>query len=111
MEKTDDSLDLWTVDFEMATATHKSGFVARFHLLPMTDAQLKAAEDAGLTGIGQCKAADQREFGIFMEAGRLQKFFDQLKKKFSDAKAHLLIAKLSREAGEVFLLTRNTGRH
>lgn len=107
----DDALGLWAVDLEKATVTHKSGFVVRFCLLPLSAAQVNDAAAAGLTTIGECRTADLREFGVQMETRELKKFLDQLKAKIGDDKAHLVIARLAKEAGEAYLLAQNKSRH
>lgn len=107
----DEALDLWAVDLEKATATHKSGFVVRFCLLPRSAAQANNAEAAGLTTIGECKTADLRKFSLQMEISEIKKFLDQLKAKIGDDKAHLVIARLAKEAEEAYLLAQNKTRH
>jgi hypothetical protein len=77
----------------------------------LSAAQVQNAEAAGLTTIGECATADLREFAVQMEHRELKKFIDQLKAKIGDDKAHLVIARLAKEAGEAYLLAQNKTRH
>ena len=91
----------WTVDIDAATATHDSGLVTRFLLLPLTESQIQAHErDAA---IGTCWTPDGREWGVVTTPELLQQTFDNLAEKNGMHNAQQMIARLSREAGEIWV--------
>lgn len=90
----------WTVDLLTASAAHDSGLVARFLALPMTETQLQEHDtDAA---IGKCWTPDGREWGIVTTPAMLEATFDALKSKHGPHNAQTMIARLGREAGEVW---------
>lgn len=99
----------WTVDLESATAKHESGFVANFVLLPLTESQKSDAD--GVAAIGKRRMNDGREFGIATASAVLQETFDTLKSKHGSGNAQQMIARLAREAGEVFEHAQRKGRN
>lgn len=107
----DDGFALWEVDLEAATATHRTGFMASFQLIPQTDVQIKAAEAAGMTGLGVCCTQDGREFAAMAAAAQLRKYFDELEKRFGTNKAHLVVERLAQEAGKAFIFAQEKRRH
>lgn len=96
----------WTVDLEAASATHDSGLVARFLLLPLTEAQKQAHDDSA--AIGKCWTLDGREWGVITTPELLQATFEALKTKHGPHNAQTMLARLAREAGEVWV--RNKAR-
>jgi hypothetical protein len=91
----------WTVDVEAASATHESGLIARFLLLPLTESQMQAHEEDA--AIGKCWTPDGREWGVVTTPELLQQVFDDLAEKNGRNNAHQMIARLAREAGEVWV--------
>jgi hypothetical protein len=91
----------WIVDVEAASATHESGLVARFLLLTLAESQMQAHE--GDAVIGQCWTPDGREWGVVTTPELLQQVFDGLAQKNGRNNAHQMIARLAREAGEVWV--------
>lgn len=92
----------WTVDLEGASATHDSGLVTRFLLLPLTEAQQQAHDtDAA---IGKCWTPDGREWGVVTTPHMLEVTFAALKAKNGPHNAQQMLARLAREAGEIWAL-------
>lgn len=90
----------WTVDLTAGSATHDSGLVVRFLLLPPTEAQIQAHESD--TAIGKCWTPDGREWGAITTPELMQATFDALKEKNGPHNAQQMLARLAREAGEVW---------
>lgn len=92
----------WTVDVEAASATHESGLVARFLLLPLSESQVQASETAGDTAIGKCWTPDGREWGVVAAAGNVRAVYDAMEAKNGPHNAPQMMARLAREAGELW---------
>lgn len=90
----------WTIDLLAASATHDSGFIARFITLPMTESQ-KQEHDAD-AAIGTCWTPDGRQWGIVTTRPMLEATFEALKAKNGPHNGQTMLARLAREAGEVW---------
>jgi hypothetical protein len=95
----------WTVDVEAASASHDSGLVVRFLALPLSEAQIQAHDcDAA---IGKCWTTDGREWGAVTTPAMLESTFENLKSKNGPHNAQSMLARLAREAGEVWAWNKN----
>ena len=90
----------WAVSLEAASAVHESGLVVRFLGLPLSEAQM-VAHDAD-AAIGKCWTPDGREWGIVTTPDILDATFGALKIKHGAGNAAQMIARLAREAGELW---------
>lgn len=90
----------WAVSLETASATHDSGLVVRFLPLPLTPAQQQAHQRD--SAIGKCWTPDGREWGAVTTPELLQAAFEALREKHGAGNAQQMLARLGREAGEVW---------
>ena len=90
----------WRLDLEAASVTHDSGLVVRFLALPLTEAQ-PVAHDAA-AAIGKCWTTDGREWGAVTTAALLEATFEALKLRHGAGNAQQMMARLAREAGELW---------
>lgn len=95
----------WTVSLETASATHDSGLVVRFLALPLTD-QSRAAHESE-SAIGKCWTTDGREWGAVTTPAILEATFATLRQRHGAGNAQKMIARLAREAGEVWAYAKN----
>lgn len=93
----------WAFDMENASATHENGFVAMFLELPLSEEEKRNCDAEGICAIGQCWTDDEREFGIVTTSAILNKTFDALVEQHGEGNAQKMLARLSREAGEIFV--------
>jgi len=100
----------WDVDLEHAAVTHQCGFSVNLMMLPMSDAQIEAAELAENSAVGKCWAPDGREWGVLVTEQNMTATVDQLKKTLSLSEVQTRLAQLAREAGEVWIL-KQKNRH
>lgn len=91
----------WAVDLKAASATHDSGLVARFIALPLTEAQ--ALEHGTDVAIGKCWTPDGCEWGVVTTQAAQGAVFDALTKNHGQYNAQKMLARIAREAGEVWV--------
>jgi len=91
----------WTVDLLAGNATHDTGLVVRFLALPLTEAQ-KREHDSDVA-IGKCWTPDGREWGVLTQGAILEETFEHLKEKNGPHNAQAMLARLAREAGDVWV--------
>jgi hypothetical protein len=95
----------WTVDVEAASASHDSGLVVRFLALPLSEAQIQ--EHNSDAAIGKCWTTDGREWGVITTPALWESTFENLKFKNGVHNAQSMLARLAREAGEVWAWNKN----
>jgi hypothetical protein len=91
----------WTVNIETASAEHDCGLIVQYLALPLTEEQ-KQAHDGASSALGKCWTDDGREWGIVTTPVLLYPLFEALKEEHGLKKAQMRIARLAREAGEVW---------
>lgn len=99
----------WRLDVEVASATHDTGLLVRFISLPLTEAQQDAHDAAGDAAIGKCWTNDEREWGVITHAEGMRAVFEELKKQHGAGNAQQMLARLAREAGELWTHRKNLG--
>lgn len=90
----------WEIDLTAGRATHRSGLVATFLLLPLSEDDEVAHADAAV--IGKCWTADGRQWGIVTTTGLLENTFEALKVAHGPHNAQAMLARFGREAGELW---------
>ena len=90
----------WSASIEAASATHDSGLVVRFLLLPLSEAQITAHEQDA--AIGKCWTTDGREWGVVTTPALLESTCEALRAKNGAGNAQQMLARLAREAGEIW---------
>lgn len=93
----------WTVDVEADSASHDSGLIVRFLVLPLSESQ--AREHDNDAAIGKCWTPDGCEWGVVTTPALWESVFEQLKSKNGPHNAQAMLARLAREAGEVWVYT------
>jgi len=97
----------WRLDVESASASHDTGLLVRFVALPQSEAQKVAHDAAGDAAIGQCWTTDNRLWGVVTTADCMRAVFDELKKHNGAGNAQQMLARLAREAGELWAHQKN----
>ncbi|MDR2092308.1 MAG: hypothetical protein LBP58_03175 [Azoarcus sp.] len=93
----------WTFDPDLSRATHDSGFVVQYLLLPLSEEEKTACDVEGISAVGKCWTDDRREFGIVSTRQVLLETFESFKTEHGTENARAMIARLGREAGEFFV--------
>lgn len=94
----------WQLDAAARLATHESGLVCMLEPLPITDARAAALEADGWTACGECwlPADPSQRWGTLAQAEQVQAVFDALRAQHGGHNAPAMLARLAREAGELW---------
>lgn len=95
----------WTVDLDNGLATHASGLVIHFLALPLSEAQIQAHDSDA--AVGKCWTLDGREWGCVTTPLMAEAAFENLKATHGPHNAQPMLARLFREAGEIWAWHKN----
>jgi hypothetical protein len=87
----------WAVDIDNCTATHESGLSVRYLPLPSSD-----TSSDELMVIGKCWTDGSQQWEMYTSPKNFEQAFETLRVKNGIGNATQMMARLKREAGEIW---------